>query len=200
MKDIVYPDFEDPNHENKFNYLLDTTVFNRLVENKAWFLTVLNSLKKGFRYYITANQYNELHGVGAKTYDQNCVPHVHISDAFQEKIDLFDDILGRLHIKRLSSIASFMSNHWVLDGTYRILDDTTACGKMTEELLAFNEKLRQRKPFAQHYDAMTAEAAMYHGYYLVSDDNDLGNIVNKYFPQKAIQTKDLIAIIQTRLR
>ena len=71
---------------------------------------------------------------------------------------------------------------------------------MTEELLAFNEKLRQRKPFAQHYDAMTAEAAMYHGCYLVSDDNDLGNIVNKYFPQKAIQTKDLIAIIQTQLR
>lgn len=199
MSNIIDPNFEEPNYENKFNYLLDTTVFNRLAENENWLLTVMSSLEKGFRYYVTANQYRELHGVGAKSYDHYGVPHVHISDAFRKKMDLFDDIINRLQVKRLSSIANNMVNHWILDGTYRILDDAAPCGKMAEEILAFNEKLRQQKPFAQHYDAMTAEAAIYHGCTLVSDDKDLCIIVNKYFPKRAIETRELVDYIHKSL-
>ena len=70
---------------------------------------------------------------------------------------------------------------------------------MTKEILQFDEKTRAEKPFAQHYDAMSAEAAMYHGCYLVSDDKALRSMVNKYFPQKALRTKDLIDLIQSQL-
>ena len=67
---------------------------------------------------------------------------------------------------------------------------------MANEIFHFNEELRKEKPFAQNYDAMSAEAAIHYGCYLVSDDKDLRNIVNKYFPKKAISTKDLIDLIQ----
>ena len=188
--------FEEPDRNCKFNYLLDTTAFNRLAEYGDWLELAEKSLALGFHYYKTANQDYELSGRGAKTYDKNCIPHVNLSESFKAKMPIFDNIKDRLKIKRVSSIASLMTNHWVLDGTYRLFDDKTRVGQMTKEILEFDEKIRQKKPFAQHYDAMSAEAAMYHDCYLVSDDRNLRNMVNKYFPGKAMQTKELIELIR----
>mgnify|MGYP000378087214 FL=1 len=200
MKNEFLDDFEEPNPNCPYNYLLDSVAFNRLAEHRDWITLAEKSLELGFHYYKTANQDYELSGCGAKTYDANCVPHVKITDSFRAKMLIFDEVMERLKVKRLSSIASLMANHWVLDGTYRLLDDKSRVGEMTKEILQFDEKTRAEKPFAQHYDAMSAEAAMYHGCYLVSDDKDLRNMVNKYFPQKAIRTKDLIDIIQSQLK
>lgn len=188
-------DFECPDTSCKYNFLLDTTVFNRLAEHSDWLSILEKSLALGFHYYKTVNQDYELSGRGAKTYDRNCIPHVDISESFKTKMPLFDEVKERLNLKRLSSIASLMRNHWIVDGSYRLLDDTSEIGVMTDEIFQFNEKLRAKKPFAQHYDAMSAEAAMYHNCFLVSDDDDLRDIVNKYFPQRAIPTQDLIALV-----
>ena len=200
MNEIFLDDFEEPNPNCKFNYLLDTAAFNRFAEHREWIDLAEKSLELGFHYYKTANQDYELSGRGAKTYDANCVPHVKITDSFREKMLIFDEVLKRLKVKRLSSIASLMTNHWVLDGTHRVLDDKSKVGQMTKEILQFDEKTKIEKPFVQHYDAMSAEAAMYHGCVLVSDDKKLRDMVNKYFPQKAIQTKALIDFIRDQLR
>ena len=200
MEHEILDDFEEPNPSCQYNYLLDSVAFNRLAEHRDWICLAEKSLELGFHYYKTANQDYELSGRGAKTYDANGVPHIKITESFREKMLIFDEITKRLKVKRLSSIASLMKNHWILDGTYRLLDAKSQVGQMTKEIFQFDEKTRTEKPFAQHYDAMSAEAAMYHGCYLVSDDRNLRNIVNKYFPQKAIQTKDLIDFIQNQLK
>lgn len=200
MDEIILHDFEEPNPDCQFNYLLDTAAVNRFAEHRDWIDIAEKSLELGFHYYKTANQDYELSGRGAKTYDANCIPHVKITDNFRAKMIAFDEILKRLKVKRLSSIASLMKGHWLLDGTYRILDDKSKVGEMTKEIFQFDKKTRAEKPFAQHYDAMSAEAAMYHGGTLVSDDKNLRNIVNKYFPEREIPTKDLIDYIQAQLR
>ena len=199
MDKSILANFEEPDPNCLFNYLLDTTAFNRFADHRDWLDIAEKSLELGFHYYKTANQDYELSGRGAKTYDANCVPHTKITDSFRTKMLIFDEVMDRLKVKRLSSIASLMTNHWILDGTYRLLDDKSRVGEMTKEILQFDEKTRAEKPFAQHYDAMSAEPAMYHGCYLVSDDKALRSMVNKYFPQKALRTKDLIDLIQSQL-
>ena len=59
---------------------------------------------------------------------------------------IFDEVMDRLKVKRLSSIASLMTNHWILDGTYRLLDDKSRVGEMTKEILQFDEKTRLKSP------------------------------------------------------
>lgn len=199
MTDYVPDNYKEPDSDCKYNFLFDTTVFNRLAEHSDWLSIIEQSLNLGFHYYKTANQDDELSGRGAKTYDINCISHVKISDSFRAKMLIFDEIKKCLEIKRLSSIANLMSNHWLGDGTYRILDDTSKVGIMTKEIFLFNEELRKQKPFAQHYDAMSAEAAMYHNCFLVSDDGDLRDIVNKYFPQRAMSTQELVELVQSLL-
>lgn len=187
--------FAVPNAENPYNYLLDTTVFNRFAENESWLEIAIRSLSFDFCYYKTANQDYELSGQGAKTYDANCVSHPHLSEKFLQKIPVFMKIEKQLYVKRVSSMASLMTNHWVLDGTYHIYDDKSGAGILTKKILEFNEKLRKKHPFAQHYDAMTAEAAIYNHCILVTDDEDLRNLVNEDFPQRAISTEELITTI-----
>ena len=199
MGNYIPDDFENPNPDCSFNFLLDTTAFNRLAEHEEWLLLFEHSLAKGFHYYKTANQDYELIGQGAKTYDADCIPRPITSESFKEKIPAFNNIKMRLQIKRVSSMASFMRNHWILDGTYHLVDNKSAIGTMTQEILDANQKLREKHPFAQHYDAMTAEAAIYNHCILVTDDRKLRNIVNKFFPQRAVQTKDIVELIQSLL-
>lgn len=197
--DSSFPvDFENPNPQNSHNYLLDTTAFNRLADRKDWLYIAEKSLPLGFRYYKTSNQNFELHGLGAKVYTADTfIPlDFKISDELKKKLPIFADIQARLNIKRVSSIASLMDNHWVLDGTYRILDGKSAVGKMTVKILNANEKLRERHPFAQHYDAMTAEAAIYNHCYLVTDDSKLKKLVVEDFPSRAITTAELVERIE----
>lgn len=194
-------DISIPNQNNPYNYLLDTTAFNRLAENADWLELAIRSLEFGFCYYITVNQDYELAGMGAKAYNKDCYPEYYKepSGAFKEKMQIFPQIKESLKIQQVSSMASLMLNHWGLDGTYHISDNMSKNGQATQKVLDFNEKLRKKRPFAQHYDAMAAEAALYNHCILVTDDDDLRVLVNEDFPSSAIPTKDLIDLICGRI-
>ena len=56
MGQTDFDDYEKPNPNCIFNYLLDTTAFNRFVEHEDWLCLAEDSLEKGFHYYKTANQ------------------------------------------------------------------------------------------------------------------------------------------------
>ena len=112
---------------------------------------------------------------------------------------IFDEIMKRLKVKRVPSIGRLMPNHWSLDGTYRILDDKSDISEMAEDIFQWNEKKREKQPFFQHYDAMSAEAAIHNNCVLISDDDDLRFLVNKHFPQRAIQTCELVEKIRSLL-
>ena len=199
MNETIINDLEEPNPNCKFNYLLDTVAFNRLAEHRDWIDLAEKSHELGFHYYKTVNQDYELAGRGAKTYDTHGISHPKITDTFKQKMLIFDEIMKRLNIKRVSSIGSLMPNHWQLDGTYRILNDQSNIGIMTDEIFQWNEKKREKKPFFQHYDAMSAEAAIHNNCILISDDDDLRRLVNKHFPQRAIKTCELVEIIRALL-
>ena len=190
---------QEVNCENSHNYLLDTTAFNRFAEHKNWLEIAKKSLTLGFRYYKTVNQDYELHGRGAKTYTANGISNRPISEQFKQKMLIFDEIQEQLEIQKVSSIATMMRNHWVLDGTYRMIDSGSIEGIIADKIFNFNEELRKKYPFAQHYDAMTAEAAIYNHYILVTDDSDLRTMVNESLPSGAITTKELVELIEKLL-
>lgn len=190
-------DIAIPNQNNPHNYLLDTTAFNRFAENANWLKLAMHFLNYGFCYYITVNQNYELVGMGAKVYNKDCYPEYYKepSEAFKAKMQIFPQIKEALKTQRVSSMASLMRNHWRLDGTYHVFDNTRESGQTIQRIFDFNEKLRKKRPFAQHYDAMTAEAALYNHCILVTDDDDLRMLVNEDFSSSAISTKDLIDLI-----
>lgn len=182
-----------PDVNNLHNYMLDTTAYNDFANDEQLFALVKSSLLVGFRYYKTANQDKELNGWGAKVYDDDCLPkHFKMSDEFKLKIPRLKEIGVVLEVKRVSSLASLMHNHVILDGTYREYDDTSPEGKLADKILQFNEKLREKRPFAQHYDMMIAEAAIHHSCILVTNDRDLKHLMNVDFPQSAISTTELV--------
>jgi hypothetical protein len=193
LSDISIP---DPN--NPHNYMLDTSAINKLADNFADLELFIRSKSFGFKYYKTANQDYELGGIGANMYDKDCIPtYYKKSETLERKRPLFNEIQEMLEIKRVSSVSSFMRNHWILDGTYRICDDHSSEGRLMQKILDFKKysKKREKRPFSQHYDAMIAEAAMKNACYLVTNDSDLRNIVNENFPSRAIEYDEIIRII-----
>lgn len=186
-----------PDPGNLHNYMLDTSAFNRLADNYDDIDLFIYSKSLGFEYYKTANQNYELGGMGANVYDKDCLPtYYKNSEALERKQPLFNEIKKKLNIQRVSSIASLMRNHWVLDGTYRLWDHKSIEGQVVKKILDLHEKKRVRRPFSQHYDAMIAEAALYHKCVLVTNDSDLMDIINETFPGQAISYDSLIRIIK----
>ena len=192
-------DVKVPDKENIYNFLFDTTVFNRLAEHEDWLILLEKSLRLGFQYYKTVSQDYELDGRGAKTYPENISSKKTFSKDFIEKMKQFDIIKERLQIQCVSSCATLMHNHFILDGTMRLPDDNAEETHMVKSILGFNEKLRKKHPFAQYYDMLTAEAAIVNKCVLVSDDTDLRNLVNEDFPAQAISTQELITLIRSRI-
>jgi len=188
----------DPN--NPHNYMLDTSAFNKLADKYSDLELFIRSKSFGFMYYKTANQDYELGGIGANVYDENCLPtYYKKSEALERKRPLFYEIQEKLEIKRVSSVASLMINHWILDGTYRIWDDHSVEGKLMQKILDFKQdsKKRKKRPFSQNYDAMIAEAALYNDCILVTNDSDLRNMVNEDFLGRAIDYDELIRRINS---
>lgn len=195
---IEINDFEEPNPNNVHNYMLDTSTYNKIAENQEIFNVVKRSLKFGFKYYRTAIQEKELRGMGAKVYNEKCVPteRYKITDEFKEKMKKFEIINLELGVKRASSIASGMLNHWILDGTYRLLEDNSKLSELYDEICKEKPNVRKKYPYAQMYDAMIAESAMYHHCYLISNDEKLRKTVNSKFFNRAIDVFELLKQIQ----
>lgn len=195
---IEINDFEEPNPNNIHNYMLDTSAYNKIAENQEIFNAIKKSLKFGFKYYRTAIQEKELRGMGAKVYDENCVPteRYRITDEFKEKMKKFEIINLELGVKRASSIACGMRNHWILDGTYRLLEDNSKLSELCDEICMEKPSVRKKYPYAQMYDAMIAESAMHHNCYLISNDKKLRKTVNSKFSERAIDVFELIKRIQ----
>ena len=60
MDKSILANFEEPDPNCLFNYLLDTTAFNRFADHRDWLDIAEKSLELGFHYYKTANQDYEL--------------------------------------------------------------------------------------------------------------------------------------------
>ena len=115
----------------------------------------------------------------------------------EEKRPLFAEILKQLSVQRVSSVASNMPNHTILDGTFRELESSGGSTELLFNILNLMEKhptWKTNKPFAYHYDAMIAEAAMENNCTLITEDSDLYNEVNRLFPKKAIKYADFIKV------
>lgn len=175
------------------NYMLDTVAYNKLNENAEWLSKAMQSLQYGFSYYKTDTQDWELNGFGANVYNENCEPVRFNKNA---KLPNYREIDEKLKVEYVSCGVNLMTYHTLLDGTAHLVDTDSLSGVMFEEIIALNPQKRKKRPFSQHYDAFIAEASIYNNCTLVTNDGDLLDIVNKYFPNKAITMHELINRIE----
>ena len=182
-----------PNRENDKNYMLDTTAYNHIIMSAEKMDSVIKSVSYGFHYYSTAIQDMELSGKGAKTYNSECISATVFSPTpdFKQKIDVVNK---ELNVQLVPEIASCMRDHSRLDGTVRFLAPDNIEGQIYKEIVGKN-KINGKRPFEYSYDAMIAEAAVHYGCILISDDKPLRDVVNSYFPNRAITTDKLLEII-----
>lgn len=190
--EVVVPDSNNPH-----NYMLDTSAINKIAGAISDLEVLTRSKEFGYRYYLASMQEYELNGAGAKTYNENGISSSWYNPpkGLDDKIPLFWEILDHLSMQRVSSVASFMLNHTILDGTYRELEDQDKKGELIQSILHLIDKkpaLKRKKPFSYHYDAMIAEAAMYHNCFLVTNDDEMFDEVNKLFPGRAIKYHDFV--------
>ena len=177
-------------------FMLDTTAYNKLYDNPLNIELAIKSLEYGFSYYNTEPQTWELKGFGAKVYDENCNPVYYNHNISLPNFEIIDE---KLKIKYVSCGVNLMRYHTVLDGSAHSIDFNTKEGKMFEEILEYNSKLRKKRPFAQHYDAFIAEAAIHNNCILVTDDGALLEFVNRHFCDRAITTEMLIDVIKKNI-
>ena len=170
-----------PTGEN--NYMLDTVAYNRLLENSEWLDLAVTSLEYGYSYYKTSTQDFELHGLGAKVYDENCNPIHYKKDTVLPNFQIVDE---KLKVEYVSCGASLMKYHTLLDESAYPIDADTLEGKMFQKILTLDSKTRKKRPFAQHHDALIAESAMHNNCILITNDGALKDTVNDYFPNRAI--------------
>lgn len=182
-----------PNRENDNNYMLDTSAYNHIIISAKKMNILKKSVSYGFCYYSTALQDIELSGKGAKTYNSECISTTVFipTPDFKQKIDVVNK---ELNVQLVPEIASCMLDHSRLDGTIRFLAQDNIEVQVYKEIVSQN-KINGKRPFEYSYDAMIAEAAVHYGCTLISDDKPLRDVVNSYFPDRAITTDKLLEII-----
>lgn len=185
--------YAEPDKNHQLNYMFDTSAYNHIIESNDKMDAVKKSILYGFRYYSTALQDMELSGKGAKTYNRECIPNMKYSIPMEMK-QKFDIVDKELNIQLIPEIASCMRNHSRLDGTIRFLSPESLTGRLYQEIVSKN-KPDSNRPFEYSYDAMIAESAIYYGCFLVSDDKELRDTVNSFYPKRAITTEELLEII-----
>lgn len=185
--------YSEPDKNHQLNYMLDTSAYNHIIESNYKMDAVKKSILYGFCYYSTALQDMELSGKGAKTYNRECISNMKYSIPMEMK-QKFDIVDKELNIQLVPEIASCMKNHSRLDGTIRFFSPESTSGRLYQEIVSKN-KTDSNRPFEFSYDAMIAESAIYYGCILVSDDKELRDTVNSFYPKRTITTEKLLEII-----
>lgn len=193
--DIMVRQYAEPDRYNQNNYMFDSCVYGTLAEDEELFNVFKESISKKFCYYTTAIQDMEfVEGKGAKTYNKECIPVIK-KPVPPERIEKFEQINKELNVKWVPEVAVFMCDHARLDGTNRFIARNSLEEKLLQEIMKKNNP-DGNKPFFYSHDAIIAEAAVYYGCVLVSDDEKLRRIVNQFCPGRAITTLRLKDIIE----
>ncbi len=154
------------------NYIWDTQTLNALAGDTEMISLCRNSMSKGHRHFITTVQERELAGIPDRTMQYRD------SNAWGESQKKTFAVVEELGFCCLSCVALLYHNFWILDGSMRILESSGTRVDMFNEI--YNNNNHHKR------DATIAEAAVYHGCTLITNDKRLRNKVNKYFPATAI--------------
>lgn len=169
------------------NYVWETNALNRLADDIEMLRHCHATIEEGHRYYITTVQERELIGIPDRTmkYDD-------VSKWGSAQKKAFE-IMEALDFKRVSCVPLLYRNFWLLDGSMRILEDNGIRTDMFNSI--YNNNNRHKR------DATIAEAAMYHGCTLISNDGRLRNKVNCFFPSSAIsfeEYKNIVSMLRDK--
>lgn len=171
-----------PKADYSLNYMLDTCALNSIADSKEHTKLIGNSILYGYRYYKTDVQERELNGVPDRTLEYEKADAWKLTD----RAKIAKTVLVEIKAERVSCVAAFLHNFFVLDGSMRLCPDegTGPIANMMQEI--HNQNIHHMR------DAMIAESAIYNNCILVTADKRLYKKVKKYFPQNVINYYDFI--------
>lgn len=180
-------DFVEPSGNGFQNYVWDTQSLNLLATDNEMIECCKRAYIVGHRYYITLVQVRELAGWPDRkmNYDD--------PNAWGTRQDETFRIMETLDFHRLSCVAVLYPGFTILDGSMRLLGDSGLRMDMFYDI--YNNNNHHKR------DAIIAEAVVYHGCTLVTNDERLRKKVNKYFPGTAItyaEYKNVLSSIDIR--
>lgn len=173
----VLEDCYIPDTNISHNILFDSCVYDkRLLHNSKDIQKLKKMINIGFSYYYTIVQEREIIGVPDRKlkYNELWSPNPNAARELE--------ILKSIEAKRISCYGHVMySDFVILDGTYRPIESKNNPEKRVQMFYSiFNDNLNHLR------DAIIAEAAIYNNCTFVSADKRPVNIVNQYFPKRAL--------------
>lgn len=162
---------DSQNLDELSDYMLDTSVLNKLLENPNHIEMCVDSKIHGFAYFITFAQEREIWGVPDRKVFE-------VTPSFLQKRNALENLCVRLGVTKVSCVTVLLHNFCVLDGKMRHLDDCSDTADL------FNAIYRNNKNYLR--DAIIAEAAVANKCTLVTADNKLGKRMKKHIAGQAI--------------
>ena len=172
----------NPDKNGFQNYVWDTQSLNQLAEDDEMIERCKQAICLGHRYYITTVQERELMGVPDRKMNYED------PSAWSKPKEQTFKVMDSLNFLRLSCVALLYPNFWVLDGSMRILETSGPRIDMFNEI--YNNNNRHKR------DATIAEATIFHGCTIITNDDRLKKKINIYFPGRAItyaEYKDILS-------
>ena len=179
----VLEDCYIPDTNISHNILFDSCVYDKRLVNNPEDVEILKKLThRGYCYFYTHVQERETSGMPDRklNYKEPWVVNPNL-----KKIE---NIFKHLEVKRVSCYGHVMYQYFfLLDGTYRLIEGKENPEPRVQMFHAiFNDNLNHLR------DAIIAEAAIYNNCTFVSVDKRPVNIVNQYFPKRALLYEDFI--------
>lgn len=168
-----------PSDDIQHNLLLDTCAINEIVKSTDVICAIKELKNKGFIYYISDVQMRELSGIIDRKEMKMTVDET-IKESNKSILSFLKDI----DCKRVSCVALLLEEFWVLDGSFRLIDENSSTYTMFKEI--HNNNIHHIK------DAVIAEAAIYNNCTLITKDRRLNKKVNQYFSGRSILCKNFI--------
>ena len=169
-----------PSDDIEHNFLFDTCAINEIMKHSD-VVEVLKKTKE-YNYYISDAQMRELNGIVDRkemkmTIDENV----------RKSNENTFEFIKNINCKRVSCVALLLENFWILDGSFRAIDEKSSTYPMFNEI--HNNNLHHIK------DAVIAEATIYNNCTLVTNDSRLNKKVNKYFTGRSLMYEDFVSKI-----
>lgn len=162
-----------PDKNIEHNILFDTCAINKIMKSEEFMDKVKKMKELGFNYYIPDALMRELKGVVDRK-----AGGMQVYDNVKEENESVFDFIKEINGKRVSSLALLLKNYWILDGSFRSIDEKAEAYPMFSEI--HNDNIHHLK------DAVIAEAAIHNNCTLVTNDKRLNKKVNSHFANRSM--------------
>lgn len=171
-------------------FMLDTSALNKLAKSPSDENLVYQSKFRGFEYYFTETQSEEIRNNINSKADLGKEQVSRISAEYALELSR---IMNKIQTHYAGPIVTPVENSWKLDGTREFLSENE-----TQIMAVFDERYNNNP--ARYNDALIAVTGLHNGCIIVTEDRNFRRDVNKILPGWAITYAEFINLLKDQIR